>query len=96
MSLDQEPPDVLSNLSYSTKLNPESFTSSPTPPPTGASAQPSQTYQQDVDVSSDAAPILQDLLHPSQQHAENGLLDVFMPMDAGSQGFGQLVKDILR
>lgn len=62
----------------------------------GASVQPSQTYQQDVDVSSDAAPVLQDLLHPSQQHAENGLLDVLMSMDAGSQGSGQLVKDILK
>lgn len=62
----------------------------------GASAQPSQTYQQDVDVSSDAAPVLQDLLHPSQQHAENGLFDVLMSMDAGSQGSGQLVKDILK
>lgn len=68
----------------------------PTRPTKGASAQPFQTYQQDVDVSSDAAPVVQDLFHSSKQHAEKGLLDVLMSMDAGSQGPCQLVKDILR
>lgn len=63
--------------------------------PASASPLPSQTYQQDVDVSSDAAPVLQDFLHPSQQHAEDGLLDELVPMDAGRQGPRQLVKDIL-
>lgn len=80
------------------KLSPGKWPFNSSPPTTtkGAPAQPCQTYQQDVDVSSDAAPVLQDLLHPSKQHAEKGLLDVLVPVDAGSQGFRQLVKDILR
>lgn len=59
-------------------------------------ALPLHTYQQDVDVSSDTAPILQDLLHPSKQHAQEGLLDELVPVDAGCQGSRQLVEDILR
>lgn len=53
------------------------------------------TNQQDVDVASDAGSIVQHLLHATQQHAEDGLLDVLVAVDAGGQGASQLVKDVL-
>lgn len=54
------------------------------------------TNEQDVDVPSDAGSILQHLLHATQQHAEDGLLDVLVAVDAGGQGTSQLIKDVLK
>lgn len=54
-----------------------------------------RTDEQDVDVSSDAGAVFQHLLHAAQQHAEDGLLDVLMAVDAGSQGASQLIENIL-
>lgn len=54
------------------------------------------TNKQDVDVASDAGPIVQHLLHATQQHAEDGLLDVLVAVDAGGQGTSQLIKDVLQ
>lgn len=54
------------------------------------------TNQQDVDVASDAGSIVQHLLHATQQHAEDGLLDVLVAVDTGGQGASQLVKDVLQ
>lgn len=56
----------------------------------------SGTDEQDVDVSSDARAVLQHLLHAAQQHAKDGLLDVLVAVDTGSQGASQLIKHILR
>lgn len=53
------------------------------------------TNEQDVDVPSDAGSVLQHLLHTTQQHAEDGLLDVLVAVDAGGQGTSQLIKDVL-
>lgn len=53
------------------------------------------TDEEDVDVPSDAGSVLQNLLHAAQQHAEDGLLDVLVAVDAGGQRAGQLVKDVL-
>lgn len=53
------------------------------------------TYQKNIDVPTDMAAILQVSFHPSQQQAEDGLLDVVMPMDTRGQWSSQLVKDIL-
>lgn len=49
------------------------------------SSKNSGTDEQDVDVSSDAGAVFQHLLHSTQQHAENSLLDVLVAVDAGSQ-----------
>lgn len=54
------------------------------------------TDEQDVDVSSDSRAVLEDLLHASQQHAEDGLLDVLVAVDTGSQGTSELIEHILQ
>lgn len=54
------------------------------------------TNKQDVDVASDAGSIVQHLLHATQQHAQDGLLDVLVAVDAGGQGASQLIKDVLQ
>lgn len=54
------------------------------------------TNEQDVDVSAEAGSVLQHLLHAAQQQAKDGLLDVLVAMDAGSQRARQLLKHILR
>lgn len=56
---------------------------------------PHSTYEKDIDVPTDVAAVLEVSLHPTQQQAEDRLLDIVMPVDAGRQRLGQLVKDIL-
>ena len=53
------------------------------------------TYQEDIDVSSDASAILQVGLIATQQQAEDGLLNILMPMDTGGQGATKVLKHIL-
>lgn len=56
---------------------------------------PHHTYEKDIDVPTDVAAVLEVSLHPTQQQAEDRLLDIVVPMDTGRQRPGQLVKDIL-
>ena len=56
---------------------------------------PHRTYEEDIDVPTDVAAVLEVSLHPAQQQAEDRFLDIVVPVDAGRQRPGQLVKDIL-
>lgn len=54
-----------------------------------------RTNEQDIYVSSDPRSVFQDLLHTTEEHAENRLLDVLVTVDAGGQRASQLIKNIL-
>ena len=46
---------------------------------------PHRTYEEDIDVPTDVAAVLEVSLHPTQQQAEDRLLDIVVPVDAGRQ-----------
>jgi hypothetical protein len=52
-------------------------------------------YQQDVDVPSQSGAVGQHFLHPSQQQAQYGPLDVLVSVDRRRQRLGQQVEDVL-
>ncbi len=54
------------------------------------------TYEKQIDVSSNAWAVLQNLLHPSQKHTQDRLLYVLVTMNTGGQGASQLMKQILQ